>query len=85
MEDHVPRHAQMGAWVLINDRWYYALAWTGMSRFDGRKKGVCADGLPCGNRLYMFVIAVHRDGTRQRSDVIVVSSGEVGVQVANRS
>ena len=23
MEDHVPRHAQMGAWVLINDRWYY--------------------------------------------------------------
>ena len=22
MEDHVPRHAQMGAWVLINDRWY---------------------------------------------------------------
>ena len=20
--DHVPRHAQMGAWVLINDRWY---------------------------------------------------------------
>ena len=23
--DHVPRHAQMGAWVLINDRWYYAL------------------------------------------------------------
>ena len=25
MEDHVPRHAQMGAWVLINDRWYYAL------------------------------------------------------------
>ena len=20
-EDHVPRHAQMGAWVLINDRW----------------------------------------------------------------
>ena len=56
-----------------------------MSRFDGRKKGVCADGLSCGSRLYMFVIAVHRDGTRQRSDVIVVSSGEVGVQVANRS
>ena len=25
MEDHVPRHAQMGAWVLINDRWYQAL------------------------------------------------------------
>ena len=25
MEDHVPRHAQMGAWVLINDRWYYKL------------------------------------------------------------
>ena len=24
MEDHVPRHAQMGAWVLINDRWYEA-------------------------------------------------------------
>ena len=24
MEDHVPRHAQMGAWVLINDRWYYS-------------------------------------------------------------
>ena len=24
MEDHVPRHAQMGAWVLINDRWYKA-------------------------------------------------------------
>ena len=23
MEDHVPRHAQMGAWVLINDRWYH--------------------------------------------------------------
>ena len=23
MKDHVPRHAQMGAWVLINDRWYY--------------------------------------------------------------
>ena len=22
MEDHVPRHAQMGAWVLINERWY---------------------------------------------------------------
>ena len=22
VEDHVPRHAQMGAWVLINDRWY---------------------------------------------------------------
>ena len=22
MEDHVPRHAQMGAWVMINDRWY---------------------------------------------------------------
>ena len=22
MEDHVPRHAQMGAWVLIIDRWY---------------------------------------------------------------
>ena len=21
--NHVPRHAQMGAWVLINDRWYY--------------------------------------------------------------
>ena len=28
MEDHVPRHAQMGAWVLINDRWYYANALT---------------------------------------------------------
>ena len=27
MEDHVPRHAQMGAWVLINDRWYYQTAW----------------------------------------------------------
>ena len=26
MEDHVPRHAQMGAWVLINDRWYYGAA-----------------------------------------------------------
>ena len=26
MEDHVPRHAQMGAWVLINDRWYN-VAW----------------------------------------------------------
>ena len=26
MEDHVPRHAQMGAWVLINDRWYDMLA-----------------------------------------------------------
>ena len=26
MEDHVPRHAQMGAWVLINDRWYQTLA-----------------------------------------------------------
>ena len=26
MEDHVPRHAQMGAWVLINDRWYNASA-----------------------------------------------------------
>ena len=26
MEDHVPRHAQMGAWVLINDRWYYLRA-----------------------------------------------------------
>ena len=25
MEDHVPRHAQMGAWVLINDRWYYRM------------------------------------------------------------
>ena len=25
MEDHVPRHAQMGAWVLINDRWYYSV------------------------------------------------------------
>ena len=25
MEDHVPRHAQMGAWVLINDRWYNVL------------------------------------------------------------
>ena len=25
MEDHVPRHAQMGAWVLINDRWYHLL------------------------------------------------------------
>ena len=25
MEDHVPRHAQMGAWVLINDRWYYLI------------------------------------------------------------
>ena len=25
MEDHVPRHAQMGAWVLINDRWYQIL------------------------------------------------------------
>ena len=25
MEDHVPRHAQMGAWVLINDRWYYSI------------------------------------------------------------
>ena len=24
MEDHVPRHAQMGAWVLINDRWYHS-------------------------------------------------------------
>ena len=22
MKDHVPRHAKMGAWVLINDRWY---------------------------------------------------------------
>ena len=22
LEDHVPRHAQMGAWVLIIDRWY---------------------------------------------------------------
>ena len=26
MEDHVPRHAQMGAWVLINDRWYKSYA-----------------------------------------------------------
>ena len=26
MEDHVPRHAQMGAWVLINDRWYNGTA-----------------------------------------------------------
>ena len=26
MEDHVPRHAQMGAWVLINDRWYKMMA-----------------------------------------------------------
>ena len=29
MEDHVPRHAQMGAWVLINDRWYYTDAQQG--------------------------------------------------------
>ena len=27
MEDHVPRHAQMGAWVLINDRWYEGSSW----------------------------------------------------------
>ena len=36
MEDHVPRHAQMGAWVLINDRWYkpcknaVMLVWAGV-------------------------------------------------------
>ena len=31
MEDHVPRHAQMGAWVLINDRWRLR----GQSRLQG--------------------------------------------------
>ena len=33
---------------------------------------VCADRLPCGSRSYMSALAGHRDGTRQRSDVIVV-------------
>ena len=32
MEDHVPRHAQMGAWVLINDRWYEACGVLFLSR-----------------------------------------------------
>ena len=32
MEDHVPRHAQMGAWVLINDRWYQTTVAKYMSR-----------------------------------------------------
>ncbi len=24
MEDHIHRNAQVGAWVLINESWYYA-------------------------------------------------------------
>ena len=33
----------------------------------------------------MSALAGHSDGTRQRIDVIVVRSGEVGVQAASRS
>ena len=36
MEDHVPRHAQMGAWVLINDRWYYLTHVFGRGLADDR-------------------------------------------------
>ena len=35
MEDHVPRHAQMGAWVLINDRWYNSKHMVGESACVG--------------------------------------------------
>jgi hypothetical protein len=58
----------------------------GASRFDGRIDGLFADGLPCSNRTYKFALASHRDGTRQRSDVVAVRGGEqVGVQAASRS
>ena len=39
MEDHVPRHAQMGAWVLINDRWYNARLLTDRKGFLGELLG----------------------------------------------
>ena len=41
MEDHVPRHAQMGAWVLINDRWYqspmFGIRWTAAGLLEAQK------------------------------------------------
>ena len=48
-------------------------------------KRVLRRQVPCGSRSYISALAGHRDGTRQRSDVIVVRSGEIGVQAASRS
>ena len=52
MEDHVPRHAQMGAWVLINDRWY-ELA-DGLT-VPGDSEGKCG-----------FVAHIYRNGGTQQ-------------------
>jgi hypothetical protein len=49
-------------------------------------EGFCADWLPCSSRTYKSALASHRDGTRQRSDVVAVLGGEeAGVQAASRS
>ncbi len=35
-------------------------------------EGFFADWLPCRSRTYTSALASHRDGTRQRSDVVAV-------------
>ena len=72
MEDHVPRHAQMGAWVLINDRWYQDGHVTPFVEFnpmtactrnwDLRKHGDEKDGRKdqCNNRVQEFMKLVYK-------------------------
>ena len=50
MEDHVPRHAQMGAWVLINDRWYKPLTILAKRETHTSSKGILTLGFDVYNQ-----------------------------------